>query len=77
MDNRKASILNILIIVYNFIVTLANSSKHFVSYISIILLVFNLFVTIMALKNNGKQKSEIICLIVEILTGVVIVMTLI
>ncbi len=77
MDDRKTSILNILIIVYNFIVTLANSSKHFVSYISIILLAFNLFVTIMALKNNGKQKSEIICLIVEILTGVVIVMTLI
>ena len=77
MDNRKTSILNILIIVYNFIVTLVNSSKHFVSYISIILLAFNLFVTIMALKNNGKQKSEIICLIVEILTGVVIVMTLI
>lgn len=70
-------IFNIIIIVYNFINTLINSFNGNVSYISIGILAFNLYMTITALKQNKKNVAEIICLIFEILTGLIILLTII
>lgn len=68
---------NIIIIIYNFISTLINSFNGTVSYISIGILAFNLFMTITALKQNKKNKAEIVCLVFEILTGLIILVTII
>lgn len=70
-------IFNIIIIVYNFINTLINSFYGNVSYLSIGILAFNLYMTITALKQNKKNVAEIICLIFEILTGLIILLTII
>ncbi len=71
-QSNKLDIFNVLIIVYNFITTLINSFEGYVSYISIGILVLNLFITISSLKR-GKTTSEIICLIFEIITALIIV----
>ena len=73
---NKMGIFNVLIIIYNFITTLINSFEGYVSYISIAILVVNLLITITSLKK-GKTTSEIICLIFEIITALIIVFTFI
>ena len=73
---NKMGIFNVLIIIYNFITTLINSCEGYVSYISIAILVVNLLITSTSLKK-GKTTSEIICLIFEIITALIIVFTFI
>ena len=77
MNNQnKVGTFNIIIIIYNFFCALVNSINDYVSFMSIIILALNLFVTINALKNNKKNISEIICLIFEIITAIIIVFCL-
>ena len=77
MNNQnKVGTFNIIIIIYNFFCALVNSIKGYGSFMSIIILALNLFVTINALKNNKKNISEIICLIFEIITAIIIIFCL-
>lgn len=79
MKNQQGhaiGIYNVLIIIYNFISVLVNRINGFVSYISIGILAFNLFITIYSLKNNGKTTSEVICLIIEIVTAIIILFSI-
>ena len=75
-QNKKIEIFNIFVIVYNFLSVLINSINGYVSYISIGILLLNLFVSIMSIKNKGKNISEIICLIIEIVTALIIIFTI-
>ena len=77
MENNKINIFNLCIIIYNFLSVLSNRTYGYISKISIIILVFNFFVTINNLKNNGKNTLEIMSLIVEVVTALVIFTTLI
>lgn len=72
MTNNKINIFNFCIIIYNFLSVLSDRTYGYISKISIIILVFNFFVTINNLKNNGKNTLEMMSLIVEIVTALVI-----
>lgn len=71
-QNNKMGIFNIFIIIYNFISVLSNFFAGYVSYISIAILAINLFITINALKVDKNNKAEKVCLVFEIITGLVI-----
>jgi len=66
---NKMELFNIIIIVYNFIRVLSDRANGYISYMSIAILLINLVITINALKRYGKTTSEIICLGIEIMTG--------
>ena len=77
MNNQnKVGAFNIIIIIYNFFCALVNSINGYASFMSIIILALNLFITITTLKNNRKNISEIIRLIFEIITAIIIVFCL-
>ena len=72
--NKKLSVANVLIIIYNLVSTITNSLDGYVSYMSIIILMVNMFLSITSLKKNGKTTSEVICLVLEIITAIIIVL---
>lgn len=72
--NKKLSVANVLIIIYNLVSTITNSLDGYVSYMSIIILMVNMFHSITSLKKNGKTTSEVICLVLEIITAIIIVL---
>ena len=72
MENNKINIFNFCVIIYNFLSILSDRTNGYISKVSIIILVFNFFVTINNLKNNGKNTLEMMSLIVEIVTALII-----
>ena len=72
MENNKINIFNFCVIIYNFLSVLSDRTNGYISKVSIIILVFNFFVTINNLKNNGKNTLEMMSLIVEIVTALII-----
>lgn len=72
MGNNKINIFNFCVIIYNFLSILSDRTNGYISKISVIILVFNFFVTINNLKNNGKNTLEMMSLIVEIVTALII-----
>ncbi len=70
-NTKKTAVWNTVIIVLNLIITIVNYMQGFVSYYSLIVLVVNLFVTIANLRRE-KSKSETVCLVLEIITGIII-----
>ena len=72
MENNKINIFNFCVIIYNFLSILSDRTNGYISKISVIILAFNFFVTINNLKNNGKTTLEMMSLIVEIVTALII-----
>lgn len=72
MENNKINIFNFCVIIYNFLSILSDRTNGYISKVSIIILVFNFFVTFNNLKNNGKNTLEMMSLIVEIVTALIL-----
>lgn len=70
-NTKKTAVWNTIIIVLNLLITIVNYIQGFVSYYSMIVLAVNLFVTIANLRRE-KSKSETVCLVLEIITGIII-----
>ena len=68
MDVNKSEKFNIFIIAYNLISALIYGA----SIISILILGLNLYITLTVLKNDKNNKMEKICLVLEIITGIII-----
>ena len=68
MDENKSEKFNIFIIAYNLISALIYGA----SIISILILGLNLYITLTVLKNDKNNKMEKICLVLEIITGIII-----
>lgn len=72
MGNIILPYINIIIVLYNLITAYVDSTNDYYSIISVIILAYNMFVSISSIKNNRNKKVEIICLILEIITLLVI-----
>ena len=70
-NTKKTAVWNTIIIVLNLLITIVNYIQGFVSYYSMIVLAVNLFVTIANLRRE-KSKSETVCLVLEIIIGIII-----
>ena len=68
MDVNKSEKFNIFIIAYNLI----SAFIYGASIISILILGLNLYITLTVLKNDKNNKMEKICLVLEIITGIII-----